>query len=291
MQIPDFLYKNIVNDYGEELTKKIIDRYNLKRVVSLRVNTLKTNIDYIKEVLDKNNIEYKEVDNIPFALVVSKDESVIQELDIYKEGLIYLQSISSMLPPLYLDLDKGITILDMAASPGGKTSEICALANNEIYVTATEVNQIRRDRLVYNLDKLGCKNVTTLRVDARNLDEFFSFDNILLDAPCSGSGTIEENDFSKINEKLVTNITKVQESLLRKALCVLKSGNTMVYSTCSILKRENEEIISKMMKEFNIEIIPIKIDFETLPSNIEGVQTIMPSDLNEGFFICKIKKL
>ena len=104
MQIPDFLYKNIVNDYGEELTKKIIDRYNLKRVVSLRVNTLKTNIDYIKEVLDKNNIEYKEVDNIPFALVVSKDESVIQELDIYKEGLIYLQSISSMLPPLYLDL-------------------------------------------------------------------------------------------------------------------------------------------------------------------------------------------
>ena len=291
MNIPEFLYKRLINDYGEELALKIIDRYNLNRIVSLRVNTLKTNKEEIKEILDKNNIKYKDVEGIPFALIVETDEKQIQELDIYKNGFVYLQSISSMLPPLYLDLVKGSTILDMAASPGGKTSEICALSNNEIYVTATEVNEIRRDRLVYNLDKLGCKNVTTLRVDARNLDEYFSFDNILLDAPCSGSGTIEESDFSKINEKLVTNITKVQESLLRKALTILKPGKTMIYSTCSILKDENEEIINKMMKEFNIEIIPIEIGFETLPSKINGVQTIMPSELNEGFFICKIKKL
>lgn len=291
MNIPEFLYNRLINSYGEELTSKIIERYNLKRIVSLRVNTLKSSIDEVKDVLDKNNISYKEVESIPFALIVDTDESKLQELDIYKNGLIYLQSISSMLPPLYLDLVKGSTILDMAASPGGKTSEICALSNNEIYVTATEVNEIRRDRLVYNLDKLGCKNVTTLRVDARNLDEYFSFDNILLDAPCSGSGTIEENDFSKINDKLVTNITKVQESLLRKALTILKPGKTMVYSTCSILKEENENIINKMMKEFNIEIVPIDLGFETLPSKIEGVQTIMPSELNEGFFICKIKKL
>ena len=240
MIIPEFLHKRLINNYGEELTLKIIDRYNLKRVVSLRVNTLKTTIDEVKKVLDENTINYKSVDSIPFALIVQCDEKQIQDLDIYKDGFIYLQSISSMLPPLYLDLIKGSTILDMAASPGGKTSEICALSNNEIYVTATEVNEIRRDRLVYNLDKLGCKNVTTLRVDARNLDDYFSFDNILLDAPCSGSGTIEENDFSKINEKLVNNITKVQESLLRKALAILKPGKTMVYSTCSILKEENE---------------------------------------------------
>ena len=291
MNIPEFLYNRLINSYGEELTSNIIERYKLKRIVSLRVNILKSNIDEVKEVLDKNNISYKEVELIPFALIVDIDESKLQELDIYKNGLIYLQSISSMLPPMYLDLVKGSTILDMAASPGGKTSEICALSNNEIYVTATEVNEIRRDRLIYNLDKLGCKNVTTLRVDARNLDEYFSFDNILLDAPCSGSGTIEKNDFSKINEKLVTNIAKVQESLLRKALSILKPGKTMVYSTCSILKEENEDIINKMMKEFNIEIVPIELDFETLPSKIEGVQTIMPSEINEGFFICKIKKL
>ena len=291
MNIPDFLYKRLVNDYGEELTLKIIDRYNLKRIVSLRVNTLKTNLNEVKTILDNNGINYKAVESIPFALIINCDESLIQDLDIYKDGYIYLQSVSSMLPPLYLDLIKGSTILDMAASPGGKTSEICSLSNNEIFVTATEVNEIRRDRLVYNLEKLGCKNVTTLRGDARNLDDYFSFDNILLDAPCSGSGTIEENDFSKINEKLVNNITKVQESLLRKALTILKPGKTMIYSTCSILKEENENVVKKMMKEFNIEIVPIDIGFETLPSTIDGVQTIMPSETNEGFFICKIKKL
>ncbi len=132
MNIPDFLYNRLINNYGEELASKIIERYNLKRIVSLRVNTLKSNIDEVKEVLDKNNISYKEVESIPFALIVDIDESKLQELDIYKNGLIYLQSISSMLPPLYLDLVKGSTILDMAASPGGKNSEICALSNNEI---------------------------------------------------------------------------------------------------------------------------------------------------------------
>ena len=127
-------------------------------------------------------------------------------------------------------------------------------------------------------------------MDARNLDEYFSFDTILLDSPCSGSGTIEEEDYSKINEKLVDSITRVQESLLRKALSILKSGSTMIYSTCSVLKCENEEIVKKMMNEFDIEIVPLETSFETLPSSIDGVLTILPSEVNEGFFICKIKK-
>ena len=290
MQIPEFLYNNLVNDYGEEIALKIIDRFKLKRVVSLRVNTLKSNKEEVMKILSDNGISFKEVNYIPFALIIECDESRIRELDIYKEGKVYLQSLSSMMPPLYLDLEEKSSILDMAASPGGKTSEICALMNNNISVTACEVNPIRLDRLKFNLDKHGCKNVATLKVDSRNLDQYFSFDNILLDSPCSGAGTIEESDFSKINEKLVTNITKTQEALLRKALSVLKSGKTMIYSTCSILKCENEEIINKMMKEFNIEIVPLETEFETLPSSIDGVLTIIPSEETEGFFIAKIKK-
>ena len=290
MQIPEFLYNNLVNDYGEEIALKIIDRFKLKRVVSLRVNTLKSNKEEVMKILSDNGISFKEVNYIPFALIIECDESRIRELDIYKEGKVYLQSLSSMMPPLYLDLEEKSSILDMAASPGGKTSEICALMNNNISVTACEVNPIRLDRLKFNLDKLGCKNVATLKVDARNLDQYFSFDNILLDSPCSGAGTIEESDFSKINEKLVTNITKTQEALLRKALSVLKSGKTMIYSTCSILKCENEKIINKMMKEFDIEIVPLETEFETLPSSIDGVLTIIPSEETEGFFIAKIKK-
>ena len=175
MQIPEFLYKKLINDYGEEIALKIVDRYKLKRVVSLRVNTLKTTKEEVKSILDTNNISYREVYSIPFALIINDTEDSIRNLDIYKNGYVYLQSLSSMMPPLYLDLKEKSSILDMAASPGGKTSEVCALMNNNIYVTACEVNPIRLDRLKYNLDKLGCKNVTTLKIDARNLDEYFSF--------------------------------------------------------------------------------------------------------------------
>ncbi len=291
MNIPTYLNNLLISYYDNDLTRKIIDAYSQERVTSLRVNTLKANKDEVIKVLNDNNIDYKEVDNIDFALIINADESVLRNLDLYKEGKIYLQSLSSMLPPLYLDLKKGSTVLDMASSPGGKTSEICALMDNNIFVTATEVNAIRFDRLKHNLELLGCKNVTCLKKDARDLDDYFVFDNILLDSPCSGSGTIENSNYSKISEELINKIQKTQYELLKKALSMLKKGNTLVYSTCSILKCENEDIINKAKKEFNIEIVPINTDIETLPSTIDGVVTVMPTKEYEGFFVAKIKKV
>ena len=290
MSIPDFLHNKLLNSYGEELTNRIEDAYSLSRVTSIRVNTLKTDINNVKNKFDELNIKYKEVDNIPFALIIEGGEDIITNTDLYKNGEIYLQSLSSMLPPLYMDLNSKATILDMAASPGGKTSEMCALSNNEIFITATEINPIRLERLKFNLVKLGCKNVTTMKKDASSLDEYFIFDGILLDSPCSGSGTIQNNDFSKITEELVNKIQNVQYKLLKKAISILKSGSTMVYSTCSILKEENEEIVKRILKEENVTVVPIDIDVETLPSTLEGVITVMPSKEYEGFFVCKLKK-
>ena len=291
MNIPTYLNNLLINYYGNDITDEIINGFNQERITSLRVNTLKTTKEEVIDVLKANNIEYKNVDNMDFALIINADESVIRELNIYKEGKVYLQSLSSMLPPLYLDLKEGSTILDMASSPGGKTSEICALMNNKIFVTATEVNSIRFDRLKHNLELLGCKNITCLKKDARDLDDYFVFDNILLDSPCSGSGTIENGDYSKISEELINKIQKTQYELLKKALTMLKKGNTLVYSTCSILKCENEDIIEKVKKEFNIEIVPIEANIKTLPSTIDGVITVMPTKEYEGFFVAKIKKV
>ena len=290
MYIPDYLKEKLLNSYGSEITEEIISAYSKTRITSIRVNTLKTDIDTVMKKLDELDIKYKRVDIIPFALIIDVKEDIIKETELYKNGEIYLQSLSSMLPPLFMDLNSKATILDMAASPGGKTSEMCALANNEIFVTATEINPIRLDRLKYNLDKLGCKNVTTMKKDASSLDDFFIFDGILLDSPCSGSGTIENNDFSKISGELITKIQGVQYKLLKKALSILKSGSTMVYSTCSILKEENEEIVKKVMKEFDVSIVPIDIDLDKLPSTLDGVVTVKPSEEYEGFFVCKLKK-
>lgn len=135
------------------------------------------------------------------------------------------------------------------------------------------------------------------RGDARQIDDFFSFDQILLDAPCSGSGTIclEEPKIEEtFTTKLIEKSVKTQIDLLKKAINLLKPKQEMVYSTCSILKNENEEVIQKVIKEKNIEIVPIQFEgmelLPLLPTTIEGTLCVQPNELYEGFFIAKIRK-
>ncbi len=133
--------------------------------------------------------------------------------------------------------------------------------------------------------------------DATQIDDFFSFDQILLDAPCSGSGTIYLENL-KLEEtfrvELIERSVKTQKALLNKAINLLKPGKEMIYSTCSILKSENEEILQKVMKEKNIEIVPIEFEgmeeISFLPTTIKGTLCILPNELYEGFFVAKIRR-
>ena len=218
-------------------------------------------------------------------------EEEIRKLEIYENGEIYLQSLSSMLPPIILEPKAGENILDMTAAPGGKTTEIAALTENKAYITACEKNKIRAERLKFNLQKQGVKSANIMVEDARKLSDYFSFDKILLDAPCSGSGT--ENIFDKnFRKELVERSVKFQEELLRKALKILKPGGEMVYSTCSILKQENEKVLERVLSKENAQIEPITVqDIEVLPSKIAETITVCPTENYEGFFVAKIKKL
>lgn len=296
MEIPSFLKEKLITQYGEEITQKIIKGYMAKRKTTLRVNTLKTSLHNVIDVLDKNNIKFERVNWYNDALIIENaNESDIQNLDIYKNGEIYLQSLSSMLPPLILNPQEKTDILDMAAAPGGKTTQIATIVNNNASITACELNKIRAERLKYNIEKQGAKAYVMV-TDARKIDSFFSFDNILLDAPCSGSGTLNLN--TGISEKnfslnLISKSVKAQTALLEKALKILKPGCEMVYSTCSILQEENEEILENVLSKNKAKIIPI--DFESkdlplLPTRIMGTLCVAPSELYEGFFIAKIKK-
>lgn len=214
-------------------------------------------------------------------------------MDMVKNGLVYFQSLSSMLPPLFLGAKEGESILDMAAAPGGKTCQIAAMTNNKSSITAIEVNKIRADRLKYNVLRQGATSVFVMQQDAKRLDDFFSFDRILLDAPCSGSGTLNtygNNVIKGFSRELVMNSAKLQAELLRKALKVLKPGCEMIYSTCSILSVENEEVLKKVMPSFNCEIVPIDIDIPKLPVTIDGTLCVKPTNEFEGFFVAKIRK-
>ena len=296
--LPEFLLEMLEKQYGIKTTKKIIDGYSKNRLTTFRVNTIKSNNEEIEEVLNRENIEY-EKSNISNEAYILKnvDESKIQELEIYKEGKIYLQSLSSMLPPIILHPEQNNDILDMAAAPGGKTTQMAAITDNKAHITACEMNTIRAERLKYNIEKQGASSVYCMVKDARNIDNFFSFDQILLDAPCSGSGTLNINDDKLkkyFTEKLIQKSVKAQTALLRKAIKILKPGHEMVYSTCSILQEENENVVNEILKNGNIEIVPIENkfvkDLPLLPTKIDGTLSIMPNELFEGFFVAKLKK-
>ena len=218
-------------------------------------------------------------------------------MSIYKNGEIYLQSLSSMLPPIILEPKERTDILDMAAAPGGKTTQIAALTNNKAHITACEKNKIRAERLKYNIDKQGATCVFIMEKDSRYIDNFFSFDQILLDAPCSGSGTLDfkdQNIEKYFTKQLIERSAVTQKNLLRKAINLLKPGHEMVYSTCSILECENEEVVASILKDGKTEIEPISFEgienLPLLPTKIPGTLCVKPTDLYEGFFVAKIIK-
>lgn len=297
-KIPDFLREKLVKQYGEEMAGKIAQGYEKRRPVTLRVNTLKTTVEAIKQQFTDADIAYEEVPWSKEALVIhGVREDAIRKLPLYDNGDIYLQSLSSMLPPVILNPKEGISILDMAAAPGGKTTQLAALTHNNAQITACEMNAIRAEKLQYNIEKQGASSVYIMVTDARRLDDYFSFDSILLDAPCSGSGTIiiPGTDFEKgFTEKLIAKSVKAQTELIKKAISVLKSGGELVYSTCSILKEENEEIVEQILKNNRAEIIPTdtsKLEgLPTLPVSIEGTVCVCPNEMYEGFYIAKLRK-
>lgn len=297
--IPLFLYEMLEKQYGMEITNNILDGYKTNRYVTLRVNTIKTTAEIIINILKNEEIDFEIA---PFSrnafIIKNANKQRLQELSIYKNGEIYLQSLSSMLPPIILQPNKNENILDMTAAPGGKTTQIAAITENESYITACEMNTMRLERLKYNIEKQGAKGVLIMNKDARNLDDMFSFDRILLDAPCSGSGTlnISDKDIGKyFTKNLIEKSIKSQTELIKKAIKLLKVGHEMVYSTCSILKCENEEIIKNVLKEGKIEIVPIEIDnindIPKLNTDIQGTLCVCPNNLYEGFFVAKLRRI
>lgn len=291
------------------------------RPVTLRANTLKATAEEIAAVLESEQIAYERVPWYEDAFVLTEAcERDIWALDIYTQGKVYLQSLSSMLPPLFLQPRPQADILDMCAAPGGKTAQIAAIVNNEAHLTACEMSAPRAEKLTYNLNKLGATNINVMRTDARKLDEFFSFDLILLDAPCTGTGTVRAGDAkaeARITPQLLSKVSRSQRALLDRALTILKPGGTLIYSTCSVLAEENEDQVRAALKRHrDCQVVPLVLgqapcngdaDSEpapialahanegtfaipTLENTLAGTLTVAPNKYYEGFFVAAIRK-
>ncbi|MCI9163520.1 MAG: RsmB/NOP family class I SAM-dependent RNA methyltransferase [Lachnospiraceae bacterium] len=298
-EVPGFLQEKLKSQYGKELAGRILEGYRQERPVTLRANLLKTDGASVQRQLDEAGILCRQVPWSREALVVTNArEEKLRKLKLYESGEIYLQSLSSMLPPLVLGPKAGESILDMAAAPGGKTTQMAAITGNMASVTACEKNRIRAERLQYNIDRQGASRVCVMVADARKLDDFFSFDKILLDAPCTGSGTLDvcrKDRKAHLDGDSLKRASKVQEELLVKAMKHLKPGHEMVYSTCSILAEENEQVVKRVLQRRGAKILPIEEGqfpgVPLLPTELEGTMCVCPDGLYEGFFMARLQKL
>lgn len=305
--IPPFLQERVGASFGARDAALVLEgwREAASRPVTLRANALCAGADEVAAALEEAGLAHRRVPWYGDAFVMGAGvvERDLWGLEVYREGGVYLQSLSSMLPPLALGPVAGTDILDMCAAPGGKTSQMAALAPGA-HICACELSAPRAERLAHNLAKLGVENVQIMRTDARELDEFFSFDQVLVDAPCTGSGTFRAGDAraaGRITERLLSRVLKAQRALLDRALTVLKPGGTLLYSTCSVLPEENEgqiRAVLGMRRHRGCEIVPLEVPEggagdmapRLLDTGLEGTLCVAPSELFEGFFLAKIRR-
>ena len=299
----DFI-ENLYKTYNTRIADKILSGMGEKRFTTLRVNTLKSNVEEVKECLEKQNIEFEIVSWYKDAIIIKNaQESDLQKMDLYKDGKIYLQSLSSMIPPLVLNPKEGEKVLDLTAAPGSKTTQMVALMKNEGYILANELDKLRCERLKYNVNMQGAKIVETINENGRIIGDKYPeyFDKVLLDTPCSGEGRFIVNDvktYKNWSTKQVEELLKIQKDLFTSAVKSLKINGEMVYSTCTLNLKENEEIVNWAIKEYPLELEQIKIDIKNtikgvakgLDSSLTKSIKMIPTKNQEGFYIAKLRK-
>jgi len=296
--MPEF--KQNFLDHYEELTDiETFKEYCLKPVKkSIRVNTLKISVKDFKI-----DLKLKKVPWTDFGFYIEEERIGLGNLPEHQLGYFYMQESASMIPPLVLN-PKNEVILDMCASPGSKTTELAQLMNNKGLIIANDYKIIRLKSLSINLQRCGVSNTVVSLMEGR----FFknqNFDKILVDAPCSGTGTIRKSlrTLKEWNLNTVKKIAGIQRQLIKTAFENLKENGTMVYSTCSLEPEENEAIINHLLETYeNAKLEKINLNLKSSKPILEYKNNKYSSEINkclrlwpqdndtDGFFVAKIKK-
>lgn len=304
-KLPEEFMDNLYEMFSPGTVDNILRGIAEKRFTTLRVNNLKYNIQDLMKYFKDINIKFDRVLWYKDALVIKNaNEKDLQKLEIYKEGKIYLQSLPSMIPPLVLAPAEGDRVLDLTAAPGGKTTEMASIMNGKGYILANELDKLRCERLKYNVEMQGADIVEVVNGRGEKIGENYKeqFDKVLLDAPCSGEGRFtiyNVQSYKQWSMKTVNELAKTQKKLFKSAYEALKPGGTLVYSTCTLNKLENEQIIDWALNNFNIKQERIDLDIkQAVPAfsngfdkNVGKAIRILPSKDMEGFFVAKFTKI
>ncbi len=288
---PTWLVTYLLHRLGDAAERALAEN-NTAPPVTARVNTLKATQETAVGALEAEDVTVRAHAFLPDALVLSHSGS-IEALRAFQEGYIAIQDAASQLDVLALDPQPGDRVLDMCAAPGGKTFAMAARMENRGSITACDVYEQRLGLIDKDAVRLGARIVTTKRSDGTVAEPAFTgkFDRVLVDAPCSGMGVIRRKP--EIRYKAAAEVAKlpaIQRAILTNAAQALKTGGSMVYSTCSIMEDENEGVVRDFLT-LHPEFMPVPFD---LPGGIrapEGMITLWPHmHGTDGFFISKLMK-
>lgn len=301
------LNQNFINTIAQELPSHLsMDEFvaacarPLRR--SIRVNTLKISSDDFKTLMQPKGWTF---DPIPwcqdgFWISYDEEEQLGNALE-HIQGLFYIQEASSMLPPtaLFTPSAEWQCVLDLASAPGSKTTQIAALMHNRGLLVANEYSASRVKVLHANVLRMGASHCALTHFDGRVFGEYLyeSFDAVLIDAPCGGEGTVRKDVDALKHWSLddVLAISETQKALIESAFLALKPGGTLVYSTCTLNRLENQGVCEYLKQQY-----PDAVQFDSLSDLFEGAERattpegflhVWPQIFDsEGFFVAKLTK-
>lgn len=291
-----WMIRLFIKQYGEDRTMKLMAGLNETPKVTVRVNEFKAEYDEVYEKLEEIGYNIEDGYACPEAIAI-KGGKGIEDNQLFKEGLITVQDESAMLVAPLLDLKEGDKVLDLCAAPGGKTTHIAELLANSGEVLAFDLHENKLSLIEENAKRLGLNNIVCKAMDATKLNsDYISYgDKVLIDVPCSGLGIIRKKPEIKWNKtrQQLKDLVPIQREIMENAWQYLKPGGTLVYSTCTLNKEENEENLKWFLSKHNdAEIEKIYIgNNNNFIYNGDGSLTILPNDSMDGFFIGKIKKI
>jgi tRNA (cytosine49-C5)-methyltransferase len=310
MELPSTFIERLTTLYPDK-AENILEVFTRPRVTTFRINTLKTDFNQLKSDLKAEGVEADEVPWLPGAFILKSPTLFdLTNHRLYIQGHIYVQSLSSMIPPVVLAPEPTDSVLDIAAAPGSKTTQIAALMNNQGHILANDTSLVRLFKLKANLETQGVTNTRTNRAQGQDLWSRYQdiFDRALVDVPCSMEGrfsTLSPKTYSQWSPKKVKELSMRQRALLRSAITMTRPGGTIVYSTCTLSIEENEAVVDWLIKKLGDQIVIEPIDIPGLPASpaflnwkhkvfdpqVAHTVRILPSAEMEGFFVAKIKRI
>ena len=286
---PEWLVEMWLKAYGEKTTEGLLEASNRTPQLTLRVNTLQTDLETLQTKLDAVGIVSKQSELVPIGLVIeSLNNLAMQEIPGYSEGDFIIQDISSMCVAHLSGVKDDQTVLDVCAAPGGKTTHMAQLMHNSGRVIARDNQADKLETINENVTRLKIKNVIVEQYDALTLDESLinTVDVVLVDAPCSGLGIIRRKPDIKYNKtpEGLLGLIDIQKGILKNAAEYVKVGGTLMYSTCTLNPAENQDIVNWFLKQ--------DTRFKVQPLSEVGYLTLFPNThKTDGFFIAKLNKI